>query len=416
MPTFKAVVFSHYSRADKTYNVRIRVTHKRKSRYIDTGLIAVASDLTKKLKIKNESFIDETNNIISGYRSKINKAADKVLVMDVDQVVEYLKGPTTEALDFLKFGTDYVEGLKRDGRTGTAGSHQAAINALKRYVVSDSFDVSMITVSFLKDFERWIRENPLKQTNNYKPEMSRAPSHYMESLRAIHNEMKREYNDEDAGIIRIPFSPFSKYKIPGRVLTKKRALPVEVIRKIYKLKYREVSKRDITNRFNLAKDCFILSFCLIGMNSADLYHCTDLNDGKLTYKRKKTRTRRKDEAEMCVWIPKEAEVLLKKYRNTTGTRVFNFHQLYANESNFNKALNKGLKSIGKELGIEDLEFYAARHSWATIALNKAGIDEYTVHAALNHVDEEMKVTEIYLEKDWSIINNANRKVLDLVLK
>lgn len=28
-----------------------------------------------------------------------------------------------------------------------------------------------------------------------------------------------------------------------------------------------------------------------------------------------------------------------------------------------------------------------QHSWATIALNKVGIDKYTVHAALNHVDE-----------------------------
>jgi hypothetical protein len=28
----------------------------------------------------------------------------------------------------------------------------------------------------------------------------------------------------------------------------------------------------------------------------------------------------------------------------------------------------------------------------------------------------MKVTDIYLEKDWSMINDANRKVLDYVIK
>ena len=30
--------------------------------------------------------------------------------------------------------------------------------------------------------------------------------------------------------------------------------------------------------YDLAKDCFMLSFCLIGMNSADLYFATDLQN------------------------------------------------------------------------------------------------------------------------------------------
>lgn len=44
------------------------------------------------------------------------------------------------------------------------------------------------------------------------------------------------------------------------------------------------------------------------------------------------------------------------------------------------------------------EYYAARHSWATLAVNKVGIDKYTVHAALNHIDEAMRVTDIYIER------------------
>lgn len=59
---------------------------------------------------------------------------------------------------------------------------------------------------------------------------------------------------------------------------------------------------------------------------------------------------------------------------------------------------KRLKETGSILGVDDLEFYAARHSWATIAVNKVGIDKYTVHAALNHLDDSMKVTDIYIER------------------
>jgi len=74
----------------------------------------------------------------------------------------------------------------------------------------------------------------------------------------------------------------------------------------------------------------------------------------------------------------------------------------------------GLKEIGRILKIDDLEFYAGRHSWATLAVNKVGIDKYTVHAALNHIDEAMKVTDIYIERDFRIENEANRKVIEYV--
>jgi len=149
------------------------------------------------------------------------------------------------------------------------------------------------------------------------------------------------------------------------------------------------------------------------MNSADLFTCTELRGDSIIYKRKKTRTRRADEALISIRLQPEAKPLLEKYRG--AQRVFNFYTLYSSEQNFNSAINKGLKLIGKELKLEDLEYYAARHSWATIALNRCGIDKYTVHSALNHVDEGMKVTDIYLEKDWSLINEANRRVLDYTL-
>lgn len=88
--------------------------------------------------------------------------------------------------------------------------------------------------------------------------------------------------------------------------------------------------------------------------------------------------------------------------------------MYSDENTFNQAVNKGLKEIGKLLKIDDLEFYAARHSWATIALNVLKINKYIVHEGLNHVDEEMKVTDIYIEKDFKAINEANSMVLKFI--
>jgi hypothetical protein len=67
------------------------------------------------------------------------------------------------------------------------------------------------------------------------------------------------------------------------------------------------------------------------------------------------------------------------------------------------------------VGVPDLIFYAARHSWATIARNKCGVSKDDVALALNHVDSRLAITDTYLEKDWSLIDVANRKVIDYVL-
>ena len=78
---------------------------------------------------------------------------------------------------------------------------------------------------------------------------------------------------------------------------------------------------------------------------------------------------------------------------------------------FNRAVNIGLKTIDSSL-----QFYQFRHTWATIARNDLGIDYYTVGAALNHVHRDDPVTDIYIKRDFTLINEANRKVVEYVFR
>ena len=81
----------------------------------------------------------------------------------------------------------------------------------------------------------------------------------------------------------------------------------------------------------------------------------------IIYYRTKTKARRLDNAKMMVDIPKIIHPIIDKYRDKTGRRLFNFYQYYCDEKGFNKAINYGLKEIGSILGVDDLEYYAARH-------------------------------------------------------
>jgi len=333
--------------------------------------------------------------------------------------LEYIKisQEKNKTIDFIQFCKEWLETTESRGKK----NYKSALNALIAYIGKEHLTTSQITQDLLKGFMEYLHLKRAKQIAELERKGKRIPSNrmlslYLGSIRHLFNEAKKQYNDYDRGIIIIPNSPFENFKVPKQEATRKRALTAESIRKIWELPY-IINTSDGKERicpYNLAKDCFILSFCLMGMNSIDLYNCDNLQDTVITYYRSKTTGRRLDKAKMQVKIPPILLPLVMKYKDYTSKRVFKFYQMYNTANNFNRAINIGLKEVGRVVKIDDLEYYAARHSWATLAVNKVGIDKYTVHAALNHIDEAMKVTDIYIERDFKIENEANLKVLKYV--
>lgn len=411
MATFKAEVYAHQKKKDGTYNIKIRVTHGAEKRYLATPYYITKDDITQKtFKIKNQYYIDKTDEIIKGFRRKCDDCGGLIKSMTMDQLIKLISSNAEEMfdLDMVAYGRDLVKRLKASGHTGNALSYENALNNLVKFVGREKISIHEITSKFVKDWIEWIKVQPAR-TNRKKGE--RAQSLYPSNLRSLHNMAKEEFNNEDMGLIKIPLSPFKK--LPKVIQSRKRALDVKQLRKLISLEYTTILQPG-NNRFNLAKDVFLLSFGLVGMNAVDLYYCDNYKNGRITYQRTKTKNRRSDKAEISIKVEKEIKSLFDKYRDPKGIKVFGFYHWYSSVDAFSAALNKGLKKIGDLLGVDDLEFYAARHTWATIATNDAGVDKFTVHTALNHVDEKMKVTDMYIKKSWDPIDKANRKVLKFV--
>ena len=411
MATFKAIIRADRKRTDGTYNVKIRVVHNREVRNISTLVYVSKEDITKSLKIKNQSIVDVLDDLIRQYRNVCNQQGARLEAMSIAQVVQMLTKPKTGVfeLDFIAYGRSVADKLRKSGHIGTGNNYDIALNSLIKYLGCDNLDVLEVTGRLVQDFAEWIVAQPAR---NGRKKGDRAASLYLGIIRAIHNRAKNEHNDEDLGVVNIPISPFKRFKIPKSPPTRKRAVEIDTIRQIMQLPDKEQLAHG-TNRYNMARDVFILSFGLIGMNSADLYFCTKMKSGRITYNREKTKTRRVDRAEISIKIEPEIMALVEKYRDPTKDRVFSFYRMYSGIGTFSSAINKGLKKIGKDVGVEDLEFYAARHSWATIARSDAGIEKATIHEALNHASD-LSVTDIYIRKDWSLIDKANRAVLDLL--
>lgn len=425
MATFKTLIVPGRQKQDGTYNVKIRVTHNRKVKYISTPFYVSSSEISKRkkdgkevIRIKNQSVTDKTDEIIVEYKKRMLSLGMGVESWSVERLVGFLSSnPETFSLDFIKYGWEHGEKLIAQGKVSTGKSYHIAMNSLKRFLGRDSLDISEITVGFLKSYEQYLREEPVYtgkasgvSVPTDKRKKGRAVSLYLSKIKTLHEAAKREFNDEDRGLINIPYSPFSKFVIPSVEASEHRVLTVEQIQAIIDFPYRERWHGKLPE-VNTAKDAFVLSFALMGINTADLYdEETKIVGDVLVYNRRKTRSRRKDKAYMRVKIEPEIRALVEKYRDGDG---FMFRKHYSASNNMSKIINQGLKRIGKALGIPNLTYYHARHTMASICANKLGVDIARVDEMLNHSDPKLALARVYIEKDFKPLWEANRRLLDL---
>lgn len=401
MATFKAMVIKGNLRtSDNTYNCVIRVTHNRKSKYIKTALYVSPKQVNKLNQIKDPFVLDSMNSLIKQYRDRLVSIADKMEYYDIDTIADYVTR-SLDDIDFIEYGNKFISKMAKEG---SRSNYRTVLNAMTDYQQSASIPISKINASFLKGFEvhltstrsvtridRWGVSRTVKEP----PVSTRTVFNYMNAMKAIFNAARLEYNNEDVGDIRIPFYPFRKYKIPQPGASLHRNLTADKVRSI-----REAS--------GFARDVFMISFYLCGMNTVDLYQAQSIRDGRIEYNRSKTQGKRSDSAFISIKIEPELYELIERYADKSGQRVFNFYQSYNVSRNFTGYVNYGLKTI-----MDGLTTYYARHSWATIARNECGIAKDVIAESLNH-SSGLTVTDTYLARNWTAIDKANRAVLDLI--
>ena len=397
MATFKAVIKRGNKRSDGTWNVVIRFTHESKVRFIPTMMYVTKKDITSSFKIKNADILDRCNDLIKVYRERVNELNLEFNDIDIDTVVAYLRQKRDKkGISFTYFARSW---MKKHVEIKGMKNYKTSLNAFCFFFGRENILCDEVTVKTMKAFENALKDR------------KRAQSLYPNCIKTIFNAARDYYNDEDNDIIRIKHS-LDRYKPLEQNVAEKRALDVEMIRRIFSLPYDNVKVRGKSRRHDLALDCLRLSFCLMGMNSADLLNAVKVNGNRIIYNRTKTKDRRNDRAEIQVDIQPCIKPLAEKYKGKE--RAFNFYERFSTMESFNRAINIGLKEVGKELGIDSLQFYAARHSMATIAYNCVHVPKYIVDEMLNHVNGSLRMVDVYVKRDFTQINEANAKLLEFI--
>ena len=413
MPTFKAVVIPGDRRDDGTYNVKIRVLHNYGQRRISTSLYARPSDLTRSLKIKSPAILAKTEELIAQMRAALSDVnpfdlKDASCAWVVEHIRAAMKTETFR-LDFFAFADDWIT-CKAES---TRRNYQGALNAFARYLGKRELDVNDITRRLVLDFmEKCDSENKMQWSHKKKmlvetskPKGGGTASRHVMKLAHVYDAARAKYNDEDRGRILIPRTPFARIEYHLPPCEGQKNLGAELMQRIIDAQTDDPLER-------LALDAFIVSFATMGANFADLYGAVPPRGGVWTYNRQKTRTRRADRAQMVVYIPACVQGPLRRLGAPGGAWWLpELRGLDADKSIASQKVNRGLSRWCAKNGVDRFTFYAARHTWATLA-RKAGVEKALVDECLCHVGD-YELTDIYAERDWDLINAANAKVLAL---
>lgn len=412
MITFKAIIIPGNRRKDGTYPVHIRVTFHGKTRRLPTTLVCYPGDVTRTLKIKNPTILNRADALIARMRDAVKDLSMFDLEgRDVDWVVSHIKDTLTKETFHLDF-FQWSEGYLQCKTPSTRRAYTTALNTLERFLGRRELDINAISRSLLLEFMEMVDSEPVMHYDGKTGEIvpskvakipKGASTRHLSKLEHLFNAAKDRYNDEDAGRILIPRSPFSKITkvYPGS--NGQGNLGRELMQRI-------ISYRTDNRVMRTALDAFIVSFGLMGANMADLYNARPVK-GTWVYNRQKTAPRRADKAEMRVDIPEQLHPFLSRLQGTGGWWLNNLRGFACTKDNATARVNKTLRKWCEDNGVEVFTFYAARHTWASLA-RKEGIDKSTIDDCLGHRGS-YQAADIYAEKAWELMQEANRKVLDL---
>ena len=259
MLTINAEVVKNQRKTNDCFTVRLRFTLDRKMKRLATSLFATPKDLTKELKIKQSSPLKrEVDSLIRGYQEKCAKLQIELNHYTLDDVMDYLNGEREkqQTIDFIKFSREWIASTSIKG----APNYTTAVNALVRFIGKEELDINLVTQDFLEGFKSFLNTEREARTKKLMQQGKRVPSNrtlslYLVSIKKLFNEAKKKYNRKEKNLILIAHSPFDDFSIPRQEATRKRAISSDIIKKVWKLPYKDMKKGyKSTCRYNLAKE------------------------------------------------------------------------------------------------------------------------------------------------------------------
>ena len=374
MASLAIVLKKNKTKVDGRSPIYYRIIHQRKSYYISSEITIEEQFWDENKGRVKTAHINSgrINHHLSKTQLEIHEKMSKQLLehncIDIEDIKSSAK--SYKSIDFFKYCEPIVLAYKARG-IDTDKSITSTINAVRKFVGRNRLNIEDINYQFAKKFELFLKtERNLKGTTIY--------GHF-KNLNMI---LKRIVQEK---IIPYSSNPFLNYKIKKEKATR-HFLTEEEIGKMVAIVLPERSMLKLT------RDVFIFACYCGGMRVSDIIMLQKINFNGTHIKF----TSQKTTTQQHLKVPTKALEIIKYYENPKIKNQFLFpllsqyidlednHEVYVQKRKVIQTLNKHLKLITAELGIEKkITFHCSRHTFATSAISK-GISIDKVSKLLGH--------------------------------
>ena len=383
MITTKFYLDSRATKDGAAAPLKISITKNRQVSYLSTSIRILPSDWNSaSLKAKSPAVqlsadlkkadVDTILIDLQRQRKLDGLNARQVRDMVLEQLTPEEVGPAKLMPAFMEFAS-----TRRKPRTREI--YQATIDRIREFDhKADSLTFEDIEIGWLDRFDSFLaKTSPKKNSRNI---------HFRNIKAVFHDARRRRITTCD---------PFIDYSIRPEP-TAHRDLSVEQLRILFNADVKPWQQKYV--------DFFKISFMLIGMNTEDLLHATEISGGRIEYKRAKT------DKPYSIKVEPECMELIEKYRGKKY--LLNILDTYSKTRYWTSKVNNELQAIANVLGLPKISMYWARHSWSTMC-SDLDIPDATNSKAMGH--GKKTVTDTYINFDRAKIDRANRQVMDFVL-
>ena len=306
-----------------------------------------------------------------------------------DDVITVFHKMTKEASLFT-FMHGVIAQLKQLGKIRTSETYTATLKSFMVFREEQDVPLDGITSDLMLLYEAYLKARGVRMNTI---------SFYMRILRAVYNRAVEKGLAEQQNPFRHVYTGVDK--------TVKRAIPIKVIKALKELDL------SVKPSLDFARDMFMFSFYTRGMSFVDMAYLkkSDLQNGILTYRRRKTGQELSIKWEKCM-----AEIVAKYPDNHINYLLPIIKEKENERKQYDNALhlvNYRLKDLSKILKLQrPLTMYVARHSWASAAKAK-NVPLSVISEGMGHDSEA--TTQIYLASlETSVVDKANKMILGLL--
>lgn len=345
MATIKLAVLKHTKSKDGSYKIRISIGHRSETHYIVTPYsVNALSEFDNGIvvRVPNAHEINiKLRNLLNDYEERLERI-DSPEDYTCKELRDLLKSMRTHSskVTFKQVSEQYQKELIEDGRGSYAGMLQNSLRLFFEFTGGDVFlsEISTITIS---EFERWLKRKGVSQTYI---------SMTLSMTRTIVNRTIRMQ------LVTYSVHPFTYWKRPADP-ERELDISVEDVRAIRDAQPRLKKQR-------IARDIFMLSYYLGGINLIDLLEIDFRGVSVLEYTRHKSRNMKLSDKRISFTLQPEAKELISKWMNrNTGRLDFDYKFSY---KNFLAYVTRSIKSLAKDIDIQDYRkvcYYTARKSF-----------------------------------------------------